>query len=588
MKKIKEIFAFYSNLDSLHKLLLAFGFAFTCMCFIGYQGYKTAQDKVESVNVIFENNLKPVRWINLARIDLNANRTNLYHAIVNIGRSRADIDKYLNDIPFRAGRIDENLAATKARLAELSDDYLLEQLDLLQDALTRYRAGRSVVIQYIERGDQRNALELAEAQRDLAFQVFKHVTNVADRIEARAENRQKRVQTEANTAVASIAALVLLTLIFSSLLVTGVSFDFRRLLRKLTEKMRAVSGGDLQVADFTSWQSNDIGALYLCFNSMNGILKKLAGFIDSTASATQEIAATAHELDKTAEQSTLGAQQISMQLEQLSRGTQEISKNLTQSFQEMHAVNTIVQRVTQSMANSVQISDATRASVADGQLHVLQAIDRMASIKESATEVSGAVTELLELSSEIETIITLISTIADQTSLLALNASIEAARAGVHGRGFAVVANEVGKLAGNSTDAAASIATLIGRVQSRIRDADVAMANGLKEVREGVVTIEKVGDTFEGVLVKAEQAADEARVIAAEVASVSTSTASVVKSIENVSKIGKDSAESIESISLISRDQYVSTEEIFANAKSLTNVVENLSAQLSDFHVHAR
>ena len=150
-----------------------------------------------------------------------------------------------------------------------------------------------------------------------------------------------------------------------------------------------------------------------------------------------------------------------------------------------------------------------------------------------------------------------------------------------------MVANEVGKLAGNSTEAAASIAALIGKVQSRIHDADSAMANGLKEVKDGVITIEKVGDTFEGVLGKAEQAADEARTIAGEVASVSTSTASIVKSIENVSKIGKDSAESIESISLISRDQYVSTEEIFANAKSLTNVVENLSAQLADFRAHA-
>ncbi len=587
MKNLKGIFSFYSNLDLLHKLLIAFGFAILCMSVVGYQGYRTARAKVESVNIIFENNLKPVRWINLVRIDLNANRTNLYHAILNIGRNRADLEAYLSDIAIRAKRIDDNLAAAKVKLAELSDDYLLQEVSLLQEELSEYRAGRALVIQFIRRGDLPGALQRAEAQRDFAFQVFTHAANIADHIETRAGTRQKRVQAEARSAVVWILTLVLLALIFSSALVTGVSLDIRNLLRRLTKKMRAVSSGDLQVSDFSGWRPNDIGALYECFNAMNGILKKLAGFIDSTALATQEIGATAHELDKTAEQSTLGAQQMSSKLEQLSQGTQESSRSLTQSFEEMHAVNAIIQKITRSMENSAAVSDATRSSVVDGRQHVLQAVDSMGAIKSAATEVSSAVSELSQLSSEIETIVTLISTIADQTSLLSLNASIEAARAGEEGRGFAVVANEVGKLASSSTQAAASIANLIRKVQSRIRDADVAMANGLKEVQDGAMVIEKVGDTFEGVLVKAEQASKEARTVAGELVTVSTNTASVVSSIESVSAIGKESADGIESISLISQDQYVSTEEIFANSKSLTNVVEKLSAQLSGFRVQA-
>ncbi|MCR9145219.1 MAG: methyl-accepting chemotaxis protein [bacterium] len=583
MRQLKKIASIYTNLDTLHKLTLAFGVAFLCMCFVGYQGYQTARAKVESVNVIFENNLKPVRWINLVRIDLNANRTNLYHAIVNVNRGRGAVEPHLQDIPLRAARIDENLKATREKLAELQDEFLLEQIELLQGELLEYRRGRSLVVEHIQRGDQPRALQTAEAQRDKAFAVFSHVTKIASHVEGRAEARKLRVEQEANSTVASIGAMILLAVLFMGFLVSGVSLDVRRVLNRLIQKMKAVSDGDLMVADFHSYPANDIGALYICFNSMNGLLKKLAAFIDSTALATQEIAATAHELDRTAEHSAQGAQQVSLRLEELSTGTQAIAKNLVASFGEINAVNSMIQKINLSMEKSVSITEATRVSVVEGRQNVLEAVDRMGTIRDSSIKVSYAVSELLHLSAEIETIVALIGNIADQTGLLALNASIEAARAGEHGRGFAVVASEVGKLAGNTTEAAGSVGALIQKIQFRIQEADGAMAKGLQQVEEGAVVIEKLGGAFETVLERAGEASREAGLIAQETSGASQSATRVVSTIEQVSSIAEDSAASIEGIAVVSRDQYISTEEIFANAKSLTDIVESLSKQLAKF-----
>lgn len=159
---MKTILNLYSNLDSVHKLIMAFAISFICMCLIGYRGYWTAQAKVESVRVIIENNLKRVRWISIVRVDLNANRTNLYHAIANIGHSASATREYLDDIPSRAARIDKNLLAAEEKIRELSDEYLVEQITVLKNQLVAYRKGRARTIQLIKLGDQRLALQIAE------------------------------------------------------------------------------------------------------------------------------------------------------------------------------------------------------------------------------------------------------------------------------------------------------------------------------------------------------------------------------------------------------------------------------------------
>lgn len=260
-----------------------------------------------------------------------------------------------------------------------------------------------------------------------------------------------------------------------------------------------------------------------------------------------------------------------------------MAKNLAVSFKEIHVVDSIIQRISVSAGNAATISENTRNSVIRGRSCAQDAITRVSMIQVASAEVSTAISELLRLSSEIEAIVGLISNIADQTSLLALNASIEAARAGEHGRGFAVVAAAVGELASNSTDAADSVSVLIREVQVKIQDADMAMARGLKEVDEGVIIIGEVGETFDDLLGEARESSKEVAVIADEVSNVSGNSTSLVKSIEDISSIADESAANIEGISLVSQDQFVSTEEIFANAKSLANIVEALNSQLTGF-----
>jgi len=158
--------------------------------------------------------------------------------------------------------------------------------------------------------------------------------------------------------------------------------------------------------------------------------------------------------------------------------------------------------------NSAKAADASRqaAEVArEGGTIVEETLNKMRSIAESVSATAKKVEELGKSSDQIGRIIGVIDDIADQTNLLALNAAIEAARAGEQGRGFAVVADEVRKLAERTTKATTEIATMIRTVQDETKVAVVAMEQGTQQLEEGVTTTSKAGDSLKQIIHMSEQ-----------------------------------------------------------------------------------
>jgi methyl-accepting chemotaxis protein len=152
------------------------------------------------------------------------------------------------------------------------------------------------------------------------------------------------------------------------------------------------------------------------------------------------------------------------------------------------------------------------------------------------------VQELGVSSDQIGEIIGVIDEIADQTNLLALNAAIEAARAGEQGRGFAVVADEVRKLAERTTKATKEIATMIKNIQVETRSAVEAMQAGTKQVEEGVESTTQAGTSLKEIIQVSEQVGEMITHIATAATQQSTATEQVNVNVENISKISQESA----------------------------------------------
>jgi len=173
---------------------------------------------------------------------------------------------------------------------------------------------------------------------------------------------------------------------------------------------------------------------------------------------------------------------------------------------------------------------------------VAETLAKMKVIAESVGATANKMEELGRSSDQIGRIIGVIDDIADQTNLLALNAAIEAARAGEQGRGFAVVADEVRKLAEHTTTATKEIAQMIRNIQDETKVAVVAMESGTKQVEEGVTSTAKAGDSLRAIIQMSEQVGGMIAEIATAATEQSSTTEQVNANIEQIAKLVKESA----------------------------------------------
>jgi methyl-accepting chemotaxis protein len=367
----------------------------------------------------------------------------------------------------------------------------------------------------------------------------------------------------------------------------------------------------------------------------------LSGALSEVHTAAQSVARSSGEVNSAAMQSGHGATQIAHTIGQVASGASDQARAGSDTANAVNDLRSVIESVrggaaetarsVEAQASAVDqmtrsIRSASRASAdvqglgtaageaaTNGAQTVRQTVDGMARIKDAVEGAAVKVAELGAKGEQIGAIVETIDDIAEQTNLLALNAAIEAARAGEQGKGFAVVADEVRKLAERSSRATKEIATLIGEVQAGTEQAVKAMQVGAREVESGATLAEKSGAALDEIasavassnaavnhIVRAMDdmqqsssglvsASDAIAAIAQETnaaaESMSGSAEQVAKAVESIAAISEENSASAEEVSAATEEMSAQAEEVMASASTLAEMASQLEAMAGRFAI---
>ena len=443
------------------KLLLSFVLCALVTLGVGMLGIKGVVRLANALELTFSNNLVSVSNTASTLNGLVAHNRGLYRLL---DASKGDVqqqdrDRVRQDIASELKR--SQTAYATYRATPLEDDERVAG-DKLDQIWPNYVSSSERIISMLDSGQTEQARTQLNTTNNELFRQARELI----RVMIESNNRQikegaiaaEALRDSALTWMISGIVLAFIIAITIGLLITRL---ITRPIAQAVESAQRIAKGDLTHAIVTE-RSDEAGQLLMALADMQGGLKST---LVEIANAADQLASAAEELSAVTDESTRG----------LTRQNDEIQQAAT-------AVNQMTTAVDEVASNAVSTSQASRQATTEaeeGRQQVEQAVSGMESMVVEINDSTQSVADLANQVREIGKVIDVIRSIADQTNLLALNAAIEAARAGEQGRGFAVVADEVRALAHRTQTSTVDIEKMIGDVQLGADDAVAAMNKSL-------------------------------------------------------------------------------------------------------------
>ena len=535
------------------KLLLSFLVCALVTLGVGLLGIKSVVRLANALEQTFSNNLASVSNTTATLNGLVAHNRGLYRLM---DASKGDVaqqdrDRVRQDIANELKRSQSAYATYRATPLEDDERAAGDKLDQIWPT---YTSSSERIMSMLDSGQ----VEQARAQLNSTNNELFRQARELIRVMIESNNRQIKegavaaedLRSSALTWMISGIVLAFIIAIIVGVLITRL---ITRPIAQAVENAQRIAKGDLTQA-ITTDRTDEAGQLLMALSDMQGGLKST---LMEIANASDQLASAAEELSAVTDESTRG----------LTRQNDEIQQAAT-------AVNQMTAAVDEVASNAVSTSEASRQATTeaeDGRQQVEQAVSGMSSMVVEINDSTQSVADLADQVREIGKVIDVIRGIADQTNLLALNAAIEAARAGEQGRGFAVVADEVRALAHRTQISTVDIEKMIGEVQAGADGAVAAMNKSLSWANNTQTLAQNAGQALER--------------ITASVASINERNLVIASASEEQAQVAREVDRNLLNIQDLSTQTAAGAHQTNASSQDLSRLATSFNMLVSKFQL---
>lgn len=375
------------------------------------------------------------------------------------------------------------------------------------------------------------------------------------------------------------AIVLVIVIMLSVILVLVFTRKINKRLNALKSAFESAGNGDMtiEVSDKTGDELSELSVYY------NKMRMKLNDTIQTVQQSALQLASASQQLSAGAEETNQASEKITEAVQQIANGAQDQIIRIENSESSLKQASADIRDIS---ANTAAIADKGQLaqSKADiGQKEIANVQAQMDAIHQSIQKSGEIIHQLDGRSKQIEQILSVITQIADQTNLLALNAAIEAARAGEQGKGFAVVADEVRKLAEESQQSAGQISKLIIEIQKDMNRSARSVEHVKTEAAEGVTMIQRTRDAFKEIAAATGEISAEISDLSASVTNISASAHHINHSFAANTADIKESTKNTRQAAALTEEQFAAMEEITAASETLSQLAEELTGIISQF-----